>query len=208
MSRKLIKSDDSENTLGMGPVKIYKKNISQLYEFYISGTIEPPEQYTEVFDIIRHCTPNDTVKIYINSGGGDLFTAIQFMRVLSETEATVVCSVEGICASAATIIFLCADQYELTNHSSFLFHNYSSGVYGKGGEQYDQIIHERKWSDALLHEIYEGFLTQDEITSLLSNKDIWLSTDEVAIRMKARALAMQELLELEEATKPEKEQDE
>src|SRR6056300_351151 len=84
-----------------------------LHEFYLSGIIEPADEYVEWFDIIRNSSENDIIKIYINSYGGDLFTAIQFLRVLKETPAAVVVSVEGACMSAATMIFLCADQIEV-----------------------------------------------------------------------------------------------
>jgi ATP-dependent protease ClpP protease subunit len=159
---------------------------SHVYEFYISGQIEEPNTYIDWFDTIRHAKENDTVKLYINSYGGDMFTGIQFMRVLAETEALVICSVEGACMSAATMIFLCADQFEVTPHSMFMFHNYSGGAFGKGGEMYGQIQHERRWSETLLNEIYEGFLTAEEIKSLLDNKDIWMDVDEVIQRMEKR----------------------
>lgn len=181
---------------------IEPKISAHTYEFYISGQIESPDNYIEWFNIIRHARENDTIKIYINSYGGDMFTGIQFMRVLAETEALVICSVEGACMSAATMIFLCADQFEVTPHSMFMFHNYSGGTFGKGGEMYGQIQHERKWSERLLNEIYDSFLTPTEIKSLLDNKDMWMDVDEVITRMTARAKAFQELEELEVATRP------
>lgn len=178
------------------------KPLGHIHEFYISGTIESAENYIETFDTIRHASSNDVVKLYINSYGGDLMTAIQFMRVLGETEAEVICSVEGACMSAATMLFLCADSFEITPHSSFMIHNYAGGTVGKGGEMYSQIVHERKWSDKLLHEVYEGFLEESEIQDLLNNKDIWMDVEEVAERMKKKIKYMQEQAELEEATKP------
>jgi ATP-dependent protease ClpP protease subunit len=167
------------------------KISSHVYEFYISGQIDSPDNYIEWFDTIRHAKENDTVKLYINSYGGDMFTGIQFMRVLAETQALVICSVEGACMSAATMIFLCADQFEVTPHSMFMFHNYSGGTFGKGGEMYGQIQHERRWSETLLNEIYEGFLTAEEIKSLLDNKDMWMDVDEVILRMEQRVKLME-----------------
>lgn len=159
------------------------KPAASLHEFYITGEIEEASNYIEWFDTIRHANPGDVIKIYINSYGGDLFTAIQFMRVLSESEATKVVSVEGACMSAATMIFMCADSIEVTPHSAFMFHNYSGGTIGKGGEMIDQLLHERKWSEKLLTEIYDGFLTQAEIKSMLENKDIWMEGEEVVRRI-------------------------
>ena len=107
-------------------------------------------------------------------------------------------SVEGECASAATMIFLCGDSFEVSEHSMFMFHNYSSGVFGKGGEMFDQLKHERKWSERLLREIYEDFLTETEIVSILDNKDIWMSGDEIIERLKAKKAVIESEDEAEE----------
>lgn len=177
------------------------KQALNIHEFYVSGDIESPEEYIEWFDVIRNAGQNDILKFYINSAGGDLFTAIQFMRVLSDTEANIIVSVEGMCASAATLIFLCGHQFEVSPHSVFMFHNYSSGVIGKGGEMYDRLAHERVWSEKLLRDVYSDFLTESEIVSILDSKDIWMDGDEVVDRLKAKVeklKAMQEAGDEEE----------
>ena len=157
-----------------------------LHEFYLSGTIEASDEYIEWFDIIRNSSDTDIIKIYINSYGGDLFTAIQFMRVLRETQAGIVVSVEGACMSAATMIFMCADQIEVSEHSMFMFHNYSGGTFGKGGEMLDQLMHEKVWSEKLLRDVYSDFLTEKEITSMLENKDIQMDGHEVVKRLEKK----------------------
>lgn len=162
------------------------RSASNVHEFYLTGTIGPAEDYVEWFDTIRNASPNDLIKIYINSEGGNLFTAIQFMRVLSETQGEVWVSVEGACMSAATMIMLCADSFEVSLHSMFMVHNYSGGTVGKGGEMYDNIVFERKWSDALLRQVYKDFLTEEEINMVLDNKDIWMDGEDVVTRLKNR----------------------
>lgn len=166
--------------------RFFSKQLVNVHEFYLCGEIETPEEYIQWFDVIRHASETDVIKIYINSPGGNVFTAIQFMRTLKESSAKVVMSVEGECASAATMIFLCGDSFEVSEHSMFMFHNYSSGVFGKGGEMFDQLKHERKWSASLLQDVYKDFLTDTEIGAILDNKDIWMSGDEVIERLKAK----------------------
>jgi len=166
--------------------RIISKQCVNIHEFYLSGDIESSEDYIDWFDTIRSAGENDVLKFYINSSGGDLFTAIQFMRVLSDTAATIVVSVEGACMSAATLIFLHGHQFEVSPHSMFMFHNYSSGVVGKGGEMYDRLAHEKDWSEKLLREVYSDFLTEKEITSILDNKDIWMDGDECIKRLKKK----------------------
>ena len=170
------------------------KPVANIHEFYLTGEIDTADKYIEWFDAIRHANETDLIKIYINSYGGDLFTAIQFMRVLADTNASVVCSVEGACMSAATMIFMCADSFEVTPHSIFMFHNYSGGTIGKGGEMIDQLQHERKWSERLLNEIYNDFMTEEEIQSMLANKDLWMDGEEVVKRMQNRILKQQEAM--------------
>ena len=74
----------------------------------------------------------------------------------------------------------------------FMFHNYSSIVVGKGGEMYDNILHERKWSDRIMRKVYDGFLTEEEIKAILNNKDIWMDGEEVLKRLKAKQLKKME----------------
>lgn len=201
----MSKHDDDDYIEGimMGNNKtIRPKVLASLYEYYISGAITSPEDYIEIFDQIRHAREDDEVRIYLNSYGGDLYTAIQFMRVLSETNALVTCSVEGACMSAATLIFLNADIFEVTPHSSFMIHNYSGGTMGKGSEMHAQIVHEKKWSEKLFKEVYEDFLTNAEIDEILAGRDLWMEVDEVAERMNKRIATRKELAQLEEATKP------
>lgn len=162
------------------------KPITSLHTFYLSGTIEEPSEYVAWFEIMRNASEHDVIQIHINSYGGDLFTAIQFLRAIADTPAHVICSVEGACMSAATMVFLTADTFEVSEHSIFMFHNYSGGTIGKGGEMIDQLQHERKWSQHLLSRIYADFLTDAEIKSLLDNKDIWMDGEQVLKRLNAR----------------------
>ena len=177
----------------------HHRPVANVHEFYLSGEIKKSEEYIDWFDIIRNASSKDVVNIHINCYGGDLFTAIQMMRVLGECEGSVITSVEGACMSAATMIFLCADGFEVSNHSMFMFHNYSGGTIGKGGEMYDNIVHERKWSEKLLREIYANFLTEEEIGLILNNKDIWMDGEEVIKRLESKK---EKVNQIEEESKP------
>ena len=177
----------------------FSYTYGHVHEFYITGTIESADEYTEWFHTIRNANATDVVKLHINSPGGDLWTAIQFVHVLAETEATIQIVVEGACMSAATLLFLMGHEFEVSPHAMFMIHNYSGGSLGKGGEMYDNIVHERKWSENLLHDAYDGFLTQDEIKSILDNKDLWMGTNEVLERLEKRQAYLENLQSLKEA---------
>ena len=167
------------------------KPMATFHEFYLTGRIEEADEYISVFDMIRHASEEDVIKIYVNSPGGDLFTALQFGRAMGDSDATIIVSVEGQCCSAATIIALAADMVELSNHCVWMCHNYSSGMIGKGHELHSQAEFERDWSIKLMKDIYDGFLSESEIQRMLNGADLWMGTDDVMERLNKRQKHMQ-----------------
>lgn len=164
--------------------RIQSTPIAFFHRIYIDSITEPRDWIDEL-ELIRNSSENDVIKIYLNSEGGSAFTAIQFLKAMAESDAHIITSIEGLCASAATFIFLAGDEYELSPDAIMMCHNYSGGQIGKGNELYYQAIAERKWSEKLIGSMYQGFLTDDEITQLLEGKDYWFLCDEIVDRLKA-----------------------
>ena len=165
---------------------VFNRPTGQILDFYLNSTIGNPEDYAEWNQILRSSTEQDVVYLHINCYGGQALTAVQLMRAISESRATVVASVEGACMSAATFLFLMADVCEISDHSIFMFHNFSGGTIGKGNEMMAQVHHNDKWARGLMESIYSDFFTQEEIDSILEGKDYWLSPDEVTERLQKR----------------------
>jgi ATP-dependent protease ClpP protease subunit len=165
---------------------VFIGEYGNVIEFYLCGEIGDPEDYVEWFHILRNARESDIVRFHINSPGGNMFTAVHFMQALEECQAHLVMNVAGGCMSAATLIFLAGDEYMVNEHSAFLFHNYSGGVAGKGGEMYHSVVHQRKWSENILRKVYVDFLTDDEISHLIEDKDIWMEANDVIDRLKKR----------------------
>ena len=164
----------------------YEKPVARILDFYISGDITQAKDYQDRNQLMRNATENDAVILHINSSGGDIFTAIQLMRSMAESPSTVVASVEGMCMSAATLIFLCADVCEVSEHSHFMFHTYSSGNWGKGNEQLASVIADDKWARHLFNDVYKGFLEAKEIKEMIDGKDFWMDPTEVKRRLEKR----------------------
>jgi ATP-dependent protease ClpP protease subunit len=165
---------------------VFNRPTGQILDFYLNSAIGSPEEYAEWNQILRSSGEQDVVYLHINCYGGQALTAVQLMRAISESRATVVASVEGACMSAATFLFLMADVCEISDHSIFMFHNFSGGTIGKGNEMMAQVHHNDKWARNLMESIYQDFFTQEEIDSILEGKDYWLSPDEVTERLQKR----------------------
>ena len=192
-----------DELLGMGQKNkniFANKQIVSKHDLYLTGEIGAPDQYTDWFELIRNGGKSDIITIHINSHGGDLFTAVQLMRCIQESQAVITTSVEGACMSAATMVFLQAQSFEVSEHSAFMFHNYSGISVGKGGEMYAQVSFEKKLFDKMMKKVYSGFLSEEEITDILEGKDLWLDGDEVVTRLKAMKKDVEQLeLALDEA---------
>ncbi len=172
---------------------VFNRPTGQILDFYLNSAIGNPEDYSEWNQILRSSTEQDVVYLHINCYGGQALTAVQLMRAISESRATVVASVEGACMSAATFLFLMADVCEISDHSIFMFHNFSGGTIGKGNEMMAQVHHNDKWARNLMDSIYKDFFTKDEIDSILEGKDYWLSPDEVTERLQKRNAILEKL---------------
>lgn len=195
-SKRSRQSQDTSNDLeSLFRPKYFEQPIARVINLYLCGPIQGAEEYVEWFQILRSVGENDIIYIRINSEGGDLFAALQLVRAIEECKGNVVVSVEGICMSAATLIFLAGHAYEVSDHTIFMFHNYSSGAIGKGGEMYDQITHFRSWSEKLFASFYKDFLTPEEIKSMLDNKDIWMDAQEVIKRLQTNQEDVEDVVE-------------
>lgn len=190
----------SDENKGLGQVVegVYARPTGTVFDFYLNGNIEGPDEYVEWNHLIRSATDRDVIHLHINCCGGDVMTSIQLMRAMAESQAHIVASVEGACMSAATLLFLIANSFEISEHSMFMFHNYSGFSFGKGNEMREQINHEDKWSKHLLESIYKDFFTPEEIEKISNGHDYWMAPDEVQKRLEAR------VKKLEVQSKPKK----
>lgn len=175
-----------EDLNGIGTTNVFERSIAKTYDLYLHDTIESPDKYIEWNQLFRRAGPNDVIYVHINSHGGQINTAVQMMRAMRETEATLVTSIEGACLSAATMIFLCGDVCEVSDHSQFMVHTYSGGSWGKGSEMISQITHDADWISELMHDVYAGFFTKKEIDDIISGVDMWIKPDEVVVRLNKR----------------------
>lgn len=70
------------------------------------------------------------VTIHLNSGGGDCFAALAIYNTLKQYSGAVNISIEGLCASAATIIACGGSRVTIAANSLMMIHNPSVGLAG------------------------------------------------------------------------------
>lgn len=165
-------------------VKHFKQIIPvTIHHFYITDEIKEPNFYLNMINTIRTAEQHDTIIIYLNTPGGDLYTAIQIMAAMHQSQAMVITSLEGQVCSAGTMVFLAGKKSIVHPNSTFMIHNYSQMVGGKGNEVTSQVRYTEEFFKELADKIYGGFLTPEEIALITQGKDFWMGSKEVCNRL-------------------------
>lgn len=112
--------------------------------------------------------------LHIHSYGGDLFTGFSVADQLALIKSPIFGVVEGICASAATLIAMsCTKRYILPN-SFMLIHQLSSFMWGTHEQFKDEMSLQNKAMERLV-EFYaaRSRVSRDELRQMLL-RDSWL----------------------------------
>lgn len=153
---------------------------------YLTDPITEPSYYNKLTHKLYTANEYDTFTLVINNGGGILDSAFMVTNAIKASKAKVTCRIVGTVASAATIIAMVCDELVTTSNVTFMVHNYSSGMQGKGHEMKAR----QKFIDVELErafkEFYLGFLTKDEIQDVIDGKDMWMNAKEVEERWKRK----------------------
>ena len=72
----------------------------------------------------------DTIIVNINSYGGDINHGISIHDLLASNKAKVITKINGMTASAATIIAMAGDERHISDNALFLVHNASTWAWG------------------------------------------------------------------------------
>jgi ATP-dependent Clp endopeptidase proteolytic subunit ClpP len=84
-------------------------------------------------DLIRTLmqVTSDTINVRINSPGGDVFEGLAIHNALVTHPATVNTYVDGLAASAASVVFQAGKNRKVSKYSTVMVHNPSAGVWGE-----------------------------------------------------------------------------
>ena len=164
------------SAVGNGEVSEFFVNTypaSYVHEMFIHNYLEHPEEMASIISILSTCQEEDTVKLYINSGGGALDSVDGLIYAIEHTKAHVHIIGSGTIASAATLLFFFADSYEISRNTIFMFHNASYGDYGNCQDmiEFGQFFYDKMVN--FLNDVYGGFFNEDELTDIIVNKRQW-----------------------------------
>ena len=124
----------------------------------------------------------DTIIVNINSYGGDVNHGLSIHDLLAENPAKVITKVNGMTASAATIIAMAGDERKISDNSLFLAHRASSWGFGNVNDINMVADDLRKVDDRIIN-IYTKATgkKREDITEIMDRNNgygEWISPEE------------------------------
>ncbi|KXI54018.1 Clp protease [Bacillus cereus] len=121
----------------------------------------------EMFDNIDA----DEIELHIHSGGGDAFEGIAICNYLRSHKAKVTAVVDGLAASAASLIAMGADKIIMPSNTTMMVHRASTYAYGNADSLEKQAKMLRDVDDALIQSYRNRFNGEfHELEALLDNE--------------------------------------
>jgi len=187
----LDESDDIPGHLGC-----YTRQITNtILTVPMDQEFSNPSYYRFVCQAISELEEGDTVEFEVASDGGRVDGLIALLSALERTPATSVALLNGMAASAASILALNCDMVWVGTNSSMMIHNAHFGSIGTVSNVVKHVDFERKRTEKLIRSTYEHFLTEDEIEAVLAGVEIWLDSEEINDRLIIKASILEELSE-------------
>lgn len=155
------------------------------YRIYIGRFFELKKGLHSVFNELREAKENDYLEFMINSGGGFVHEGMQFYNIIQEkfTNRTVA-YLDNRGYSMGALLFCMADKRVIYPYSDLMFHTYSHGSHGKGGEVKTHVNHTSKKLERFFYDIIvkKGFLSDEEFKKMVIGQDYWMDAKELCKR--------------------------
>ena len=124
-----------------------------------------------------------TLNLYINSPGGDVFVASAMISMLERVKnkgTTINAYVDGISASAASFLMFAADNIYLYKNSIVMVHKPMSYAYGNSNDMQKVIDTLEKIESSTMIPMYmsKAKISEDEVKKLIEVES-WLSSEEM-----------------------------
>ena len=163
---------------------IMKNEEENSADMILYGTIGSDEWWDDICDKtfkeeIANLGEVENINLHINSPGGSVFAAVAIANTLKNHKAKIIAFIDGLAASAATIITSACDVVKMPKNALFMIHNPLTWAYGDKQELEKTGILLDKVKDSIL----ETYLakakdkTKEELSALM-DEEKWFNAEE------------------------------
>jgi ATP-dependent protease ClpP protease subunit len=159
------------------PIKsdVIDNNTADFYDFFGMTNYVSPKK---VGDQLAKVQTGDTVELQIASNGGDVFAASEIYTQLKSSTAKVSAVIQGLAASAASVIAVAADNVQISPTAQIMIHKAWSGMQGNS----EDLAHESQVLDGIDQSIANAYeaktgMSSGDLLNLMS-KETWLGAND------------------------------
>lgn len=156
-------------------------------KIFLDENIREAKYYRTVLQGIDSLSEGDLVLLNINSYGGQLDGAIAIINAIENTGADVHASIEGVAASAASLIALASPSISVSPYATMMVHAATFGAFGKQSDVISHASFVDKQVRNLMGSVYKDFLTDKELEEVIMGKELWFDAEEIVRRLELRA---------------------
>ena len=176
MTDKTAKNDSNSKAQVAVPIYSGLASSSQIHTVYMPDEIhEQHEDYYPLFELLASCKAHDVVVLQLSCCGGNVSVGYRICHALRNSQATVLCKVEGPCYSMGAMIAVSGDGVQINPGASLMFHSYTAEHQGKARELMDSVAQYDEYYWTTFSYFCEPFLTAKEVGALKNDKDVYIS---------------------------------
>jgi len=161
---------------------LVKNEKEKTAELILYGSIGSDEYWDDISDkVFKQDIENlgdvENITLHINSPGGSVFSAVAIANTLKNHKAKVTANIDGLAASAATIITSACDTVRMPKNALFMIHNPITFAYGNNQEMQKTVEMLDKVKNSIIETYLNKTKTDKETLSELMDNETWMDAE-------------------------------
>ena len=162
---------------------VMKNDEEKSAELILYGSIGSDEYWDDISDKafkqdIENLGDVENIILHINSPGGSVFSAVAIANTLKNHKAKITANIDGLAASAATIITSACDTVKMPKNALFMVHNPITFAYGNNQDMQKTLEMLNKVKNSIIETYLNKAKTDKETLSELMDNETWMSAEE------------------------------
>ena len=162
---------------------VMKNDEEKSAELILYGSIGSDEYWDDISDKafkqdIENLGDVENITLHINSPGGSVFSAVAIANTLKNHKAKITANIDGLAASAATIITSACDTVKMPKNALFMVHNPITFAYGNNQDMQKTLEMLNKVKNSIIETYLNKAKTDKETLSELMDNETWMSAEE------------------------------
>ena len=162
---------------------LMKNDEEKSAELILYGSIGSDEYWDDISDkVFKQDIENlgdvENITLHINSPGGSVFSAVAIANTLKNHKAKITANIDGLAASAATIITSACDTVKMPKNALFMVHNPITFAYGNNQDMQKTLEMLNKVKNSIIETYLNKAKTDKETLSELMDNETWMSAEE------------------------------